>query len=279
MQTSNRSINIYKIIGLVVVFLTIVMLWLDWAARLINSEDVVGEATGDSACNVAGVTLYGYLGTYDEPSDSASAEEGDVSTSSNTIQHVIEQSGEDPAVKAIVLEIDSWGGQAVAGEEIAAALRQAQKPTIALIRSAGTSAAYWAATGADYIIASANSDVGGIGVTMSYLDNVEKNKQEGLNYNSLVSGKFKDYGNFDKPLTAEEKDLFLRDIQLIHNNFILAVAENRKLDIEKVQSLADGSSLMGQMAIENGLIDKIGGIYEVKEYLRGRIGEDVNICW
>ena len=71
----------------------------------------------------------------------------------------------------------------------------------------------------------------------------------------------------------------MRDIEIIHQNFIKAVAENRNLDINKVKAMADGSSMLGEMALQNGLIDKIGGESEVKEYLKEKIGDEVEICW
>ena len=61
--------------------------------------------------------------------------------------------------------------------------------------------------------------------------------------------------------------------------FIKSVAVNRKLDVVKVRKLADGSSMPGEMALQNGLIDKIGGIYEIFDYLKEKIGEEVAICW
>jgi len=141
------------------------------------------------------------------------------------------------------------------------------------------SAAYMAASGADEIFASKNSDVGSIGVTMSYLDYVKQNEKEGLTYIPLASGKFKDTGDPDKILTREEKDLLMRDIDIMHQNFVRMVAENRNLEIEKVAQLADGSSMLGEMALENGLIDRIGGMFEVEEFLKNKIGGEVDICW
>jgi len=174
--------------------------------------------------------------------------------------------------------VHSYGSYPVAGEEVANAMRKAQKPTVAIIRNGGLSAAYYAATGADKIFASVNSDVGSIGVTMSYLDSSLQNQKEGLTYNQLSAGRFKDAGDPDKKLSAEEIKLFMRDVDIIHQNFIKAVAENRDLDINKVRALADGSSMLGEMALKNGLIDQIGGIDEAKEYLKEKIGADVEIC-
>jgi len=200
-------------------------------------------------------------------------------TASENIVYSINEADSDPNIKAIILEIDSYGVSPVAAEEVSNVLKNAKKPTAVLIREGGISAAYWAATGADKIFASKNSDVGSISVTMSYLDNVRQNQKEGFTFNQLSSGKFKDTGDPNKTLSTEEIKLLMRDVTIIHQNFIKAVAENRNLDIKKVEDLADGSTMLGEMALENGLIDQIGGLFEVKEYLKEKIGEEAEICW
>jgi len=243
---------------------------------LFLEEDWYEEKT----CNISNVKLQGYLTTY--ISNEGKNEYGDLlwdEIASEDIVNAIEKAEKDDDVKAIVLEIDSHGGGPVAAEEIANALKRAEKPTIALIGEYGTSAAYYAATGADIIFASQNSTVGSIGISMSYTDNAKKNEEDGLTFNQLSVGKFKDTGAYDKPLTSEEKELLMRDINILHENFIKVVADNRNLDIEKVRQLADGSDMLGQMALENNLIDHIGGRYEVEEYLREKLGGDVEICW
>ena len=200
-------------------------------------------------------------------------------TSSDFLTHHIEEAEKDPQIKAIVLEIDSYGGYPVAGEEVTLALRRATKPTVALIREGGLSAAYLAATGADVIFASRSSDVGSIGVTMSYLDNTRKNQNEGLTYVDLSSGKFKDTTSPDRPLSAEERALLMRDVNILHRYFIEMVAEHRNLDVAAVSRIADGSTMLGQMALEHGLIDQIGGTHEVRAHLREILGEEPEICW
>lgn len=234
----------------------------------------------DMDCNVAGIEAHGFLITYipNEDLDEAGYPIVD-EIASESINASIQDAEESANIKAIILEVDSYGGFPVAAEEVANALRRAKKPTVVLIREGAVSAAYWVATGADIIFASRNSDVGSIGITMSYLDYSGQNIKDGIKYISLSSGKFKDAGDPDKPLSAEERELFMRDVKILHQNFIEAVSENRGLDIEKVRQLADGSTMLGQMALENGLIDQIGGEYEVKEYLKEKIGEEVEICW
>ena len=266
------------------------------ASVIIIKDEIVWQVSSDSSnedvaildnqddkndvCNVAGITLHGSLVTYISPADFDA--DGNLlvdQTASENIVFNIEEAKKDEKIKAIVLEIDSYGGSPVGAEEIANALKSAKKPTVALIREGGVSAGYWVATGANKIFASKNSDVGSIGATMSYLDYAKQNQKDGLTYNQLSSGKFKDTGDPDKALTIEEKNLFMRDINILHQNFVKAVAENRNLDIKKVEALADGSTMLGEMALKNGLIDQIGGEFEVKEYLKNQIGEEIEICW
>lgn len=245
------------------------------ASVLSNNTD-----SEESECNVYGINLRGELVTYTLP-ENFDEELNHLTdeTSSEEITIAIQEYNKVDSVKAIILEIDSYGGYPVAGEEVANALKNAKKPTVVLIRSAANSAAYMAASGADRIFASKNSDVGGIGVTMSYLDNSKQNNQEGLTFVPLSAGRFKDVGNPGRPLSQEEKNLLMRDVNIMHKNFIKLVAENRKLDIEKVSKLADGSSMLGEMALENGLIDEVGGMREVEEYLKGVVKGGVEVCW
>ena len=241
-----------------------------------SNEPSSDESYENADCNVAGVNLHGQLTTYipqKEPLDLSDVVPADY------ISYYIKKAIKNPDIKAIVLEVDSGGGSPVAGEEIAHLLKTSSKPTVAVIRQMGTSAAYWASTGANIIFASKNSDIGSIGVTFSYLDNVGKNAKEGLNYVELFSGKYKESGNPDRTLTDEEKNLIMRDIKIIHSNFIKAVAQNRNLSVEKVSSLADGSSVLGEQAKKLGLIDRIGDLVDVEDYLSEKIGEKVEICW
>lgn len=231
-------------------------------------------------CNVAGVTLRGDLYTYVLPS-SGSEDEGEYvdAVGSEDLTYIIEVADADENIRAILLEVDSYGGSPVAGEEVAYSVKMATKPVIAFIRDGAASAAYWAVSPADKIFASKNSDVGSIGVTSSYLNNVEKNKNEGYTLESLSVGKYKDIGVPDRALSSEEKELILRDLKIIHENFIAAVAENRALAVEAVRAIADGSTVLGEQAKTLGLIDEIGGYYEAKKYIEEEIGEEAEICW
>ncbi len=232
-------------------------------------------------CNVSGIELHGDIVTYiipeNEDSDGRSLTD---EVSSESIISALMEAQADDDIKAVILEIDSYGGSPVAAYEINQALhKEITKPVIVMVRSAATSGAYLAAVGADAIFASPYSDIGGIGITMSYVDYAQQNAKEGLTYNSLTAGKYKDYGNPDKTLTEEEKALMMRDLNIMHEGIIQVIASDRNLDVNKVRVLADGSSMPGQMAKDNGLIDEIGGITEVEKYLKDKIGEDAIACW
>ncbi len=245
------------------------------------SEAIVAESSDTSSdvdysdCTILGLNLHGALLTYiPEGNEDDPLTEKDI-TGSEEIVAALNAVKDDENIKGVLIEVDSPGGMPVAGEEIAKALKELGKPSAAVIRQSGMSAAYWAISTADRIFASRNSDVGSIGVTMSYLENMDKDKK----YVQLSSGKYKDTGNPDKPLSEEEKTLLLRDIKIVHENFIEDIAANRGMPIEDVKVIADGSSVLGGKAKSLKLIDEIGGWAEAEKYLGDKIGEKPKVCW
>jgi len=71
----------------------------------------------------------------------------------------------------------------------------------------------------------------------------------------------------------------MENIEKMHKIFVEEVAQNRNLDIQKVEKLADGSTFVSQDAKENGLIDEIGGLNEVKEYLKKELNIEPKLCF
>ncbi|MBP9669585.1 MAG: S49 family peptidase [Candidatus Pacebacteria bacterium] len=236
----------------------------------------------DGACNVAVVPLsgdilfgnpYAALAPTDETTGTALPY-----TDADFVVSVLRNAEQDPNVAAVMLQVDSYGGTPVASEVILDAMNELTKPSVALIREVGTSGAYMAAMGADTIIASPFSDVGSIGITSSYLQASGQNEREGLEFVSLSSGKFKDSGNPNKPLTAEERALFERSMATWHEHFVDLVATSRKMDREKVVRLADGSALPGALALEEGLVDMLGNRATAKAVLTTALGFEAVMC-
>lgn len=247
--------------------------------ELETNESISSESDASSSCNVLGINLHGDLYTYiPESNDDELMSDKDV-VGSEEIVSALMSADEDDEIKAVIIEVDSAGGYPVAGEEIANTIKSISKPVIAFIRQSGTSAAYWSIITADKIFASKNSDVGSIGVTISYLENVAKNEKDGIKYVQLSAGKYKDAGSPDKPLTEEEKAIIVRDLKIVHENFIQDIAKSRNIPTERVRSMADGSSVLGEKAKELGLIDEIGGYLEVIKYIEEKIGTEADVCW
>lgn len=228
----------------------------------------------DDSCTVAGINVHGDIMTY-----LSEAEYAEDNVSADDILAQLEEAEDNQNIKAVILEIDSYGGMPVAAEEISNRISSMEKPVVAVIRSGGASAAYWVASATDRIFASELSDIGSIGVTMSYVDESKINEMDGYTWNSLSTGKFKDSGSDQKPLTAEERALFERDIKLTFEKFIATIAENRGLSVEKVRTLADGSTMMGKQALANGLIDEIGFMPEAEKYLKSILAVEPVVCW
>lgn len=237
-------------------------------------------SVGDGRCNIAVIPIVGDIIPYAGADEDGSGNTPPSTNPDDTLA-ALHAAEADPNIRGILVRIDSGGGTPVASEIIANGFKHASLPLAALIREAGASGAYLAATGAKTIIASPFSDIGSIGVTMSYLDNSAKNAEDGLRYVSLTSAKFKDYGNPDKPLTADERMLLERDLKIYHSQFVREVAENRNLSIEQVAKLADGSSMPGTLALENRLIDELGDKETARAWFAAQLElplEEISFC-
>lgn len=231
---------------------------------------------GDGVCNIAVFPLEGIILPFDGITDTS-----ELSVSPRLVRNFIRDAEAELGIEAILFEINSPGGTPVAAEWMADSIRASELPTVALIGDIGASGGYMAASAADHIVASVFSEIGSIGVTMSYLDESQRNENEGVSFVELAAGKYKDAGNPNRALTEEERDIFQQQLDTIHDEFIALVSENRQLDPAQVRSLADGSTLLGRSALEAGLVDTIGGRSEAKAVL-ARILEkeeaDIHFC-
>ena len=192
--------------------------------------------------------------------------------SSQDIVELIEKADKNPSIKAIVLQINSPGGSGVASDEIATAVKKTNKTTVAWIREAGASGAYWIASSTDYIVANRISVTGSIGVIASYLEFPGLLDRYNVTYRRLVAGKYKDIGSPYKEMTSEELALFQQDLDLMRDYFVNEVAKNRKMSKKDVDKIATGLFYLGSQAKELGLVDELGGKEEVINYIERKEG-------
>ena len=233
----------------------------------------------DSNANIGVVQVRGELDFVEN------AEEGIVSA--DIIIDKLQFLANQDHIQMVVLDVDSPGGIATAGENIADTLKWSTngKKTTAVIRENGLSAAYLAATGADTIYASRLSNIGSIGVTASYLSNAKKLEAEGIEFVSFASAPYKDMWFPDRNLSTAEHEKVLEDLMQTHRVLVSLITENRsglsfenELTEEEVIVLADGTSYLGQKALEVGLIDKLGTLSDVVTDFEESEGVVGNFC-
>src|SRR3989338_1810893 len=177
----------------------------------------------------------------------------------------IKKASANPEIKAILLDINSPGGSAVASQEVAREVKRVNKTVYAFIREQGTSGAYWIASSANKIVSEELALTGSIGVISSYLDFSGLLADYNVSYQRLIAGKYKDIGTPFRKLSKEEEVMLQKRLDIIHDYFINAVADNRKLPKEKVRDLATGMFYLGIEAKEMGLVDELGDMDYVRD--------------
>lgn len=197
---------------------------------------------------------------------------GQETVSSKTIVDFLKSAEKKSMVEAVLLEINSPGGSAVASDEIASQIKKMKKPVIAVIREVGASGGYWVASATDYIIANRMSITGSIGVLSSYLEFSGLMEEYGVSYERLVAGDYKDMGTPYRKLKEDEQKILQSKLNLIHDFFIKEIAENRGLSKEKVKKVATGEYWLGAEALEMGLVDELGDKDTAEKYLKETAG-------
>jgi protease IV len=230
-------------------------------------------SVGDGSCNIAVMPIEGELLPFGYGIDYA-----DFVTTPNDVRDFIDSvhNDETGTIEGVLFEINSPGGTPVAAESIAKQIKALDLPNAALIGDMGASGGYMVASGANRIFASNMSEIGSIGVTMSYVENAEKNKKEGLTYVPLTTGKFKDAGSPEKPLSDEDRTYFENQLKIVYDAFITLVAQNRSLTEDAVSVIADGSTLIGKQAVDKKLIDEIGDRDSVRAYFAEKLQKDIS---
>ncbi len=253
---------------ILIVILALISFFIAGIASLFINSDIEVSGSG----NVALIPIKGELVTDEDFSFFGTDE-----TTSTDIIKLIEKADANPSIKAIIFEINSPGGSAVASEEVSNVIKKVQKPKVAWIREAGASGAYWIASSADYIVASRMSITGSIGVIASYLEFSGLIQRYNITYEKLVSGKFKDAGTPFRELTPEERQKFQQKLDLIHQEFINRVVANRKLSKDSIRKITTGEFFLGSEALELGLIDELGSKDESLRYIENTLNISASI--
>jgi len=183
---------------------------------------------------------------------------------------------EDEGVKAIILRIDSPGGGVGPSQEIYREVLKIKsnqkKKVITSMGSVAASGGYYIASASDLIVANPGTITGSIGVLMEFTNIEELFKKIGVKGVVLKSGEHKDIGSPFREMTPEEKKLMQSVIDNVHQQFIQAVADGRKMDHSKVAQVADGRILTGEQAKQLGLVDQLGNLQDAIDTAAKMVG-------
>jgi signal peptide peptidase SppA len=186
----------------------------------------------------------------------------------------------NPDVSAIMLEIDSPGGQVDMVSETAAIIREARRadrPIVAMANNMAASAAYWIASAADEIVATPSAEVGSIGVFNVHQDISERLAKEGVRMTITRAGPRKAEVNPFEPLTDEAKAYLAERVTRAYDRFTADVALNRGVAVSVVRAdpleaaahFGGGRSLYAEDGLRLGLIDRIERIDQTISRLSG----------
>lgn len=182
---------------------------------------------------------------------------------------LLEEIAEDTNAKALLVRLNSPGGTTVAGEELYLQLRKVaeKKPVVGVMRTVCASACYMASLGTDHAIARESTLTGSIGVLLQSVEVSELAKKLGVEPITITSGKYKDVPSFTKKFTDDERTVVRQLVDDAYAHFVDLIAERRKMDRERVLTLADGRVYTGRQAMPLGLIDGLGGMDEAVKWL------------
>jgi signal peptide peptidase SppA len=226
-----------------------------WAARRRESSAV--SAPG----NVGIIGVYGVLtqrGGFDDMSTPT--------TSSSRLASTIKQAAADPSISAVVLDVDSPGGNVYGIQELADVIYNARqsKPVIGCCNSLAASAAYWIASQCSELYAAPGAECGSIGVYALHVDYSEALKKDGIAVTYISAGAFKVENNPHQPLSDDARAFTQSTVDSYHSDFVRAVARGRGVSQTSVRSgMGQGRVLLPGPAQAAKMIDGVRTLGEV----------------
>lgn len=198
------------------------------------------------------------------------------SAGSDSVIKAIREAAKDDKVAAIVLRIDSPGGSALASDLIWREAERTTKPVVASLGDTAASGGYYVAVAADRIVASPGTLTGSIGVVGGKIAVGKALEQVGVHTDVVAKGRNAGWLSMQTPFTEHEREVFLATMKDVYRLFTTKVASGRKLDMEKLATLAEGRVFTGRMAKDLGLVDRLGTLEDAIDEAKklAGIGED-----
>lgn len=226
-------------------------------------ETVVARGSGGSSDKIAIVSLQGLI------SSSIAGTVGD--TMIDDMKLGLQQAVDDDKVKAILLYVDSPGGEVTAADTIYNAVRKARekKPVVVYMGSVAASGGFYVSCGGSYLMANETTITGSIGVIIETLNYEQLMGKIGVQAVVFKSGAFKDILSGSRPMTDEEKAYIQKLVMQTYEKFLRVVASERGLNADTLRGgIADGRIISGTDALAAKLINQTGYIEDAYEKAR-----------
>lgn len=212
---------------------------------------------GDGEGKVLIVSVRGVIAT--------SPRSGMLSSSPGAVQHVAEQlakARKDPAIKALIIQVDSPGGGVVASEILYDELKrfktEQEVPAVTLMMNVAASGGYMASVAGDVLVAHPSTVTGSVGTIFISPDVSELMDKVGIRANVVKSGRNKDIGSPFRPGTQKDAELFQAMIDDMNGRFLQLVQTRRNLSGAAMEVVSDARVFTAEQAVDVGLIDRIG---------------------
>jgi len=236
------------------------------------------------AGNVAGSLLPDYNVAEVEVSGPIVRDSGGMLPSSPTtmpaddIVEQIERADQDGNAEALMLKLNTPGGEVVPSDDIRRAAKAFDGPTIAYTNDLCASGGMWIASGCDELWARDASLVGSIGVRFSQTRFDEFADEYGINYERIVSGEYKDsLGAPFKALEEREREYLQGLADDWYDEFVERVADGRDMDETAIRD-TEARVYLGEDALEMGLVDDLGDATDVEDRVEDLLGKPVSVA-
>ncbi|MFC6756007.1 MULTISPECIES: signal peptide peptidase SppA [Haloarcula] len=198
------------------------------------------------------------------------------SPGADDIVEQIERADDDRGADALLLKLNTPGGQIVPSEDIRLAAEAFDGPTVAYATDVCASGGYDIAAGCEELWAREGSIVGSIGVIGSRVNASDLADRMGVSYEQLTAGEYKDAGTPLKEFDEDDRKYLQGLIDDYYDQFVETVAEGRDLDEATIRD-TEARVFLGSEAHEMGLVDDIGTREDVEDRLESQLGEPVTV--
>ena len=199
-----------------------------------------------------------------------------IGASADDVVEQIERADADRGADALLLHLNTPGGEIVPSEDIRIAAERFDGPTVAYATDVCASGGYDIAAGCDELWARKGSIVGSIGVIGSRVNAKDLADRLGVDYEQFTAGEYKDAGVPLKEMREDERRYLQGIVDEYYDQFVETVAEGREMDPDEIRQ-TEARVFLGVDAAERGLVDRIGTREDVETHLETRLGEPVTV--